>query len=166
EMVSFHHLQEKHSALWEALKGYSGPSIGISKPNWSIHRALSIEKKPGFLLERMRSKHRSWIKKKEKELAQAFNGDVKWIWQKEFSDVGPICEKMEAVAKTTYQRGLGAGFVDNEETRERLSLFAKRGMLRVLLLEVRRQPISFRCGVLYRNTIHAAGAGYGQGPVY
>ncbi|MGB9553767.1 MAG: hypothetical protein ACPL7L_05280 [bacterium] len=42
EMVSFHHLQEKHTALWEALKSYSGPSIGISDPNWSIHRALSI----------------------------------------------------------------------------------------------------------------------------
>jgi hypothetical protein len=50
---------------------------------------------------------------------------------------------IEVVAKKTYQRGLGAGFIDNEETRKRLSFFAQKGMLRVMLLDGDEVPISF-----------------------
>jgi CelD/BcsL family acetyltransferase involved in cellulose biosynthesis len=67
---------------------------------------------------------------------------------------------IEVVAKKTYQRGLGAGFIDNEETRKRLSFFAQKGMLRVMLLEGDEVPISFWYGVVYKNVFHAAATGY------
>lgn len=160
DVVSFHHLSEKQSAIWASLKKRERMAIGVSNPRWSTHHALKLEKKPGFLLEKMRSKHRSWIKRKEKELYEAFKGDVKWVWHSRFSDIGSICEKMETVAKTTYQRGLGAGFIDNHENRQRLLLFASKNQLRVMLLEVEGRPASFWYGVVYNGTFHASATGY------
>lgn len=85
---------------------------------------------------------------------------MNWTWHKDFSNVSEICLEMEAVARETYQRGLGAGFIDNEETRERLSLFAKRGMLRVMLAEAKKRPVSFWYGVVQRRVFYAAATGY------
>ena len=160
DMVNFHFLPERFSYLWEALKKEDRRAAGVKNPKWSVHRALTLEKKPGFLLERMRSKHRSWVRRKEKELLQAFSDKVKWSWDSNSIDVTSICTKMEGVAKTTYQRGLGAGFVDNDETRKTLSLFAKRNQLRVMLLEVNGQPSCFWYGVLYKSIFHASATGY------
>ncbi|MGQ9690922.1 MAG: GNAT family N-acetyltransferase, partial [Thermoproteota archaeon] len=145
---------------WDALRKESKRAIGVINPSWSVHRALTLEGNPGFLLERMRSKHRSWVKRKEKELLEAFSDKVKWSWHSNSIDILSICTKLEAVAKTTYQRGLGAGFVDDYETRKRLSLFAKRNQLRVMLLELDGEPSSFWYGVVYKSTFHASATGY------
>lgn len=160
DMVNFPSLPERFSCLWEALRKENRMIIGVINPRWSVHRALTLEKKPGFLLERMRSKHRSWVKRKEKELLEAFSDKVKWSWHSNSIEVPSTCTKMEAVARTTYQRGLGAGFVDDYETRNRLSLFAKRNQLRVMLLELDVEPSCFWYGVVYKSTFHASATGY------
>mgnify|MGYP000005848844 CR=1 FL=1 len=71
-----------------------------------------------------------------------------------------ICTRMEVVARSTYQRGLGAGFVDDELTRQRLALFARRGQMRVLLLELDGMPSAYWLGVVYGETFHAFATGY------
>jgi hypothetical protein len=159
QVITFNHLSERHFALWEALRNFKH-SVGLQNPSWSVHRALIIGEEPDFLLKSLSSKHRSWLKNRERRLKEAFGGDVNWTWHKDFSDVSEICLEMEAVARQTYQRGLGAGFIDNEETRERLSLFAKRGMLRVMLAEARKRPVSFWYGVVQRRVFYAAATGY------
>ena len=159
QVVAFHHLSERHSGLWEALRGFRH-SLGLESPMWSVHRALTMGEEPDFLLRRLSSKHRSWIKNRERRLKEAFEGDVRWIWHRDFNEVTEICSKMEAVASKTYQRGLGAGFIDNDETRQRLSLFAKRGMLRVMLAEVKGRPAGFEYGIVHKGTFYAAATGY------
>jgi CelD/BcsL family acetyltransferase involved in cellulose biosynthesis len=64
------------------------------------------------------------------------------------------------VAKKTYQRGLNSGFFDNEEMRQRFTLFAKRGQLRVLMLEVAGMPKAFWLGSVYGETFHSEATGY------
>jgi len=67
---------------------------------------------------------------------------------------------MEAVACNTYQRGMGAGFVNDEITRQRLELFARRSQLRVLLLGLDGVPSAYWLGVVYGETFHAFATGY------
>uniref|UniRef100_A0A7V3JAC2 GNAT family N-acetyltransferase n=1 Tax=candidate division CPR3 bacterium TaxID=2268181 RepID=A0A7V3JAC2_UNCC3 len=159
QVVVFSHLKEGHIALWNILSKMNN-SMGIRRPNWVNHRALRIKSDPEFLLKRLSSKHRSWLKNREKKLKEMFQEKLRWIWHSNFHDIREICIKMEAVANKTYQRGLGAGFIDNEETRKRLSFFAQKGMLRVMLLEGDEVPISFWYGIVYKNVFHAAATGY------
>lgn len=67
---------------------------------------------------------------------------------------------MESVARMTYQRGLGVGFVDNEENRQRLALFAHRGQMRVLVLEIHDTPKAYWLGTVYGGVFHSEATGY------
>ena len=84
----------------------------------------------------MVSKHRSSIRKKQHELESAFPGKASWSWISRFNDVRGLCARLENVAARTYQRSLGAGFIDDEDHRRRFTLFAERGQLRIQLLEI------------------------------
>ena len=159
EFVTFYHLPERQEGIWKALR-HERLSVGAKQPKWSIHRALTLEGKPGFLLNRMSSKHRSWVRRKEREINEAFSGNISWTWYNKFNSVDHVCKKMESVAVRTYQRGLGAGFIDNFETRKRLELFARKDQLRVMLLEANDEPVSFWYGLVYKNVFHASATGY------
>ena len=67
---------------------------------------------------------------------------------------------LETIAAKTYQRGLGKGFVDCDEHRQRMLLEAQRGWLRVYVLSVDHTPCAFLTGVVYREVFHGAFAGY------
>ena len=147
--------------LWSALTRSSQGLVGKTRPRWSTHRELALPSEPGFLLRDMRSKHRAWIRRKEKDLNAASAGGVRWSWQSPTATAIPeVCERLEAIAKTTYQRGLGVGFVDNDETRRRLTLFASRRQLRVMLLEIEGRPKAFWFGEVYCGVFHSAATGY------
>lgn len=160
DVVSLHALPDTFPALWDALRARPRQTLGVVSPMWSVHRELTLPKEPGLLVKNMRSKHRSWVKRKERELSEAFPNGIQWFWHKDIADLPRLCCCMEAVARTTYQRGLGAGFIDNEEMRERLTLFAKRGQTRVSLLEINGTPKAFWLGTVYRNVFYSGATGY------
>lgn len=145
--------------LWQALNaratGLLAQRIGSMN-----HRGLSLPPETGFLLKGMRPKHRYWIKRKEKELAKAFPDKVEWCWHSQVADLPALCRLIEQVAQATYQRGLGAGFVDDEETRARLEIFARRSQLRALLLKIDGEPKAFWLGESYRGVFHSSATGY------
>jgi len=158
--VVFVHMLREESALWPALRGRTIPAVGLDLPQWTTHRELTLKKEPDFLLRAMRSKHRSWVKRKERELEQAYPEQVRWEWHSEVGDLGDLCSRMEVVARSTYQRGMGAGFVNDEITRNRLDLFARRSQLRILLLGLDGVPSAYWLGAMYRGTFHAFATGY------
>lgn len=77
-----------------------------------------------------------------------------------FDDIPGLCARLEEVAGRTYQRGLGAGFVDNEEHRRRFALFSSRGQLRVQLLGIEDEIRAFWIGTVYKNVFHSSETGY------
>jgi hypothetical protein len=159
DMASFNGLMEG-SPLLDSIRGIGGCTLGAINPHWAEHRELKLASQPGFLVQAMKSKHRSWIRKKTTDLERAAKGKIAWRWHDRIGDVVSLCHQMEAVAARTYQRGLGAGFKDDEEHRERLALFARQGTLRVLLLEVDGQPAAFWYGISYRGVFHSEATGY------
>lgn len=159
DAVVFHNLSE-HSILLRDLL-CNGPRWWCEKlPSWSTHWSMEVPKEPGSLLQKLRSKHRSWIRKKQRELESVFPCRISWQWMKTFDDIPGLCKRLEFVAARTYQRGLGAGFSDNEEFRQRLSLFASRGSLRVLILEIQAEVRAFWIGEVYRGVFHSSATGY------
>ena len=130
------------------------------KPNWSVHWEMDIPDEQGFILKNMKSKHRSGLRSKEKKLIAAFQGKVAWRWITRFDDIPYLCSCIEEVASRTYQRGLGVGFVNDEEQRRRFDLFSKRGLLRMHLLVTLGKIRAYRIGIIYRSVFHGFGIGY------
>jgi len=158
DAVNFHHLPEG-SPLLEAL-WREGPRWFTEKsPRWSVHREMLL---PDIRMveKTVSAKHRSWLRKRASMLEDAYPGRVAWRWLTRFDDVGPLCARLEQVAARSYQRGLGAGFYDNEEFRSRLELFARRGLLRVQLLEVDGRVRAFWFGTIYGDVFHSSETAY------
>lgn len=59
---------------------------------------------------------------------------------------------VEPVARTSYQRGLGVGFIDSPATREQLRLKAEKGWLRAYVLYVADRPCAFWIGDINQAT--------------
>ena len=159
EAAVFHNLPD-NSTLLPAVQARESRFWFETPPMRKTHWSMSLAPDSDFFSAKVRSKHRSWLRKKQKALEAAFPGGVCWEWLSSFSDVASLCSKLERVASKTYQRALEAGFVDDEEHRQRYSLFAKRGQLRVQLLTIDGQPKAFWTGVVYRNVFHSFETGY------
>jgi hypothetical protein len=159
DAVEFHHLIE-NSPLQRALLFHGRRWWCEKKLVWSTHWRMSLPEEPGFLLKNMRNTHRFRIRKKQKELDSAFPAKVSWRWMNQFDDIPGLCATLEAAAGRTYQRGLGAGFVDNEEYRQRFAMLASRGQLRVQLLEINGEVRAFWIGTLYKGVFHTADTGF------
>ena len=65
-------------------------------------------------------------KSKQKKLLKDFGGDVRIRCFRNVAGLENLIQDVEQVAKTTYQRGLGVGFIDSPWTREQLRLKAER----------------------------------------
>ncbi|MFH2045260.1 MAG: GNAT family N-acetyltransferase [Pseudomonadota bacterium] len=155
----FHHLPQD-SPLLKALLIHKPQSLTEKKPICSTHWSMEISEEQGFLLKNLKSKHRSWIRGREKKLNSAFQGKVSWQWMNQIDDLPNLCSQLEEVAAHTYQRGLGSGFINNEEHRQRFSLFANRGQLRVQVLKIDGKIRAFWIGTVYRGVFHSSETGY------
>ena len=127
---------------------------------WSNHWVMVLPECFDFIQEKLGSKQRWKIRKRQRELETAFPERVSWQWIRSIDDVPDICKRIEEVSSRTYQRGLGAGFIDDEEHRRRFSLFANRGQLRMQLLEVDNKVRAFWIGEIYNGVFHSSFLGY------
>lgn len=159
DLVALHNLPE-YSPLLKALEDCYPRRYREKATKWTAHWTMTLPEQPGFLLKQMRSKHRSWINSRQKKLESAYPGKVSWQWISDFNDIADITARLEIVAARTYQRGLGAGFVDDEEHRQRYRFFANRGQLRVYLLEIDGKVKAFWIGTVYNGVFHSSATGY------
>ncbi|MFZ3103382.1 MAG: GNAT family N-acetyltransferase [Smithella sp.] len=159
DVVTFHLLPED-SPLLKVLKVDCSRRWCEETAKWTAHWTMKLPEQPGFLLKNMRSKHRSWINSRQKKLESAYPGKVSWQWISSFDDIAEITARLEVVAASTYQRGLGAGFVDDEEHRQRYRLFADRGQLRVQLVGIEGKVKAFWIGIVYKGVFHSSATSY------
>ncbi len=159
EAVTFHFLSEG-SPLMAALLDRAPACWCDKEPAWSTHRSMEIGNEPGFLLSALTRKHRSVLRKKQRLLESEFPGEVLWKWMSSFEDISKLCAGLERVAARTYQRGLGAGFVDDAEYRSKLKLFADLGQLRVQVMEIQGMPRAYWIGTVHRGVFHAWATAY------
>ena len=158
DAVEFHYLSDD-SALLKALRLHRPGWLCQKQPRWAIHWEMNLPD-GAFIERKVRAKHRTGIRRKERDLEAAFPGKVSWRWMSRFDDISGLCGRLEEVAAVAYQRGLGSGFRDNEEFRRRLTLFAGRGQLRVQLLEIDGRIRAFWYGFLYRDVFHLSETAY------
>jgi hypothetical protein len=159
DAVIFSNLKE--DSLFSKFLLEFGPSLWCNKkPKWSAHWMMNVPSTAGQLLREMKSKHRISVLKRKKELESKFPNNVTWRWVKEFKDLNGLCLDLESLASRTYHRALHAGFIDDEEHRNRFALFVERGMLRMQLLLIEGQIGAFWIGVVYKKIFHSIETAY------
>lgn len=95
-----------------------------------------------------------------RKFLSAYPGAVRIRCFRQSTEIDALVHDVEQIAQVTYQRGLGVGFVNNPETRERLHLAAHKGWLRGYVLYVSERPCSFFIGNLHQGTLCLDYAGY------
>lgn len=122
--------------------------VRITQPHFAITLPATVEE----FYQGLSSGARWQAKNKHKKLLKDFGGDVKVRCFRDVSELDAMIRDVEQVAKKSYQRGLGVGFVDRPETREHLQLEAERGWLRGYVLYVMGRPLAFWIGDINENT--------------
>jgi CelD/BcsL family acetyltransferase involved in cellulose biosynthesis len=133
-------------------------------PATQPHRGMQLPRTPEKLYDNLPSKQRKNQRWQAKKFEKAFPGELEIRCFQEPAVLDRMFADVEVVAKKTYQRGLGVGFVDDLEMRERISLAAKSGWLRAYMLYVGANPCAFWIGNVFQDTFYSSYMGYD--PVY
>lgn len=121
--------------------------------HWSMTLGNAAEWQPG--ISRKVRKNQRW-----KKLARDFSDRIRIDCLRNSGDLERMIPDMEEIAKKTYQRGLGTGFIDDASTRERLRFEAEKGWLRIYILYLANRPCAFWSGTCYGNTFFSGDMGY------
>jgi hypothetical protein len=124
------------------------------------HRSTALPPTAEEFYRCLSAKVRRHLKSQAKKLLSDFPEGVEVRAFCDVQDLDRMIRDVEEVAKKTYQRGLGVGFVDSPEIRTRLRLEAERGWLRAHILYIAGKPATFFMCDLYGDTYHANYLGY------
>jgi hypothetical protein len=130
-------------------------------PVVSMHRSLVLPSSTEELYSRLPKKGRHALRRRSKKFLEAFPKSLDVRCFHDPGEIGRMCEDEEQIARKTYQRSLGVGFIDNYETRQRLHLRASSGQLRGFVLYVDGKPCAFWNGTLRGHVFYTdIGMGY------
>jgi hypothetical protein len=133
-------------------RDYSGKTV----ERWQTSLPANMEE----FLKRRSKKHRYWLKRIGRVFEEAHPGKVKFTMCRMKEDIKGFCDAAEQIAQTTYQRGLGVGFLNTLETHRRLELAVEKGWLKAYLVFVEDEPVAFWCGRLYNGIMYLEWTGY------
>jgi len=162
DVVTLYQLPERSPLLVTAMEQTSR-LWRDTRPSLSLHWQLDLYNKTGGLLQMIGSKHRGVTRRRARDLEKAYPGRVSCEEFQLNGDIGKLCEDLESVARLTYHRGLGEGFKDDTDHRERFTLFNRMGALRAWILRIDGTPRAFCVGFTYRDVFHFFETGYDPG---
>lgn len=122
----------------------------------NIHRKMILPDTIDAFYNKMKRKHRNLPKLLEKNYPGKISFKVFQI--KDQIDI--ICKEIETISTKSYQRGLNVGFKDNIEYRQRLTLWANKGALRVYILYIKDISCAYWIGTIYGKTFHLNDGAY------
>jgi hypothetical protein len=129
-------------------------------PHVQSHWKLELPDKADEIYCRLTGRARKHLRRQAKKMFEESVGDVKIKCFRGYEELNQMFEDVEEVARKTYHRGLGVGFVDNHEMRERMRLEAEKGWLRAYVLYLAHQPAAFWIGSLYDGKFFGSFIGY------
>lgn len=159
DLVFFNHLRTD-SPLYEAIVQQAGPLSRDLFPVIQTHRAMTLPESGEAFWRRLSPKVRKNLRWQARRLLSDFTGKAVIRRFSNPADLAEMMQDVESVARTTYQRGLGAGFADSREMHERLRRNAERGWLQTHVLYLDGKPCAFWSGTLYHGTFHSDFMGY------
>jgi hypothetical protein len=103
---------------------------------------------------------RQQLRRKTRNFEKSFEGAITVRCFQSTNDLSQMSEDVEVVARKTYQRGLQAGFIDNDENRKRVMLEAQKNWLRMYVLYLKGKPCAYWWGTRYCEMFHSCALGF------
>lgn len=103
---------------------------------------------------------RHQVRKKTRRLMAAFPEKVNTICFRHVDEMDRLADDIEKVAKSSFQRGLGGGFIDSPLVRRALRIEAQKNVVRGFVLYVDARPCAFWLGSLCHSTFHLTCGAY------
>jgi len=114
--------------------------------------------------DRFSSKERKNIQRSARKLSELGKGELRFRCFNKAQDVEGMINDVESIARKSWQRHVGVGFVNNAAAHKRLRLRAEKGMLSTHVLYIGDEPCAFWIGRLKHETFYSGSLGYD--PVY
>jgi hypothetical protein len=105
-------------------------------------------------------KSRHQFRKKTRRLMAAYPDKVQTICFRHVDELNRLVDDVEEVAKSSFQRGLGGGFIDSPLVRQALRIEAQKNAMRGFVLYVDARPCAFWLGSLCYSTFHLSCGAY------
>jgi len=125
-----------------------------------LHCGLKLPSNTEDVYRGLSADHRAQIRRKARKLVAAYPGGIRVGRFEQPADLEPMIGDVERIAKKTYQRGLGVGFVDSPDMRRSLAMTAEKGWLRAYVLYLADNPSAFWLGTLFKGTFRSDYLGY------
>lgn len=162
DIASLDHLQMESPLCHRAL---TLPAFAtrdhFAKPE--THYLMALPENMAAVYKGLSNNHRWELRRKSKRFLSIYGDKAKVRCFREAADVDVLMPEIEAVARKTYQRGLGVGFQDTEQMRRRLRLCAAKGWLRGYILQVSNVPVAFWIGTAYNGSFCSDYLGFDPG---
>jgi hypothetical protein len=124
------------------------------------HRYLRLSGSFDEFLRGRSPKSRQEFRKLARMLVRDFPGKVRFQIVRGECDVEDFARKADTISRKTYQRAVGAGFVNDLAMQEMLRAAARKAALRACLLYVGDNPVAFAIGIISNKTLYGTFTGY------
>jgi len=159
DLAFFNHL-EIDSPLHRIAASARGFLGGRTPDSGETHWMMTVPDRYEEFEKRLgRNKRKQW-RRHVRRFEEAFGDEIRVTCYRDLADLDRIMEASETIESKSYHRGLEVGFVDDDETRQRLKRSLEKGWLRVYILYVEDVPRAFQYIQIYGRTIFAFGTAY------
>lgn len=148
------------SPLFKLALDLPGPLCRDTFPASQEHHVMTVPESIEAVYQQMSGSRRKHLRSSIKKLELHPAGVPRIVCYRDVLELDRLFHAAEEIARKTYQRGLGAGFADSPDVRQRLDLAARKGWLRAYLLYLGDRPVAFWIGMLYQETFVSEYMGY------
>ena len=128
----------------------------LPQPHWYMELSGTYEE---VFSKRLSTSLRWEFRRKAKGIQAAFSSVVVRCFEKP-EDLETLMHDVESIAAKSYQRGLGVGFDNSEETRNRLLWQLRKGWLLAYVLYLDGKAVAFWIGTLYQRVFYGEFIGF------
>jgi hypothetical protein len=158
DAADLQHLDTAHP-LYKLARSLPGRFSSDYVPHLQILRMRKLSRDRPFL-QSLSATWRDNQRRRARRLASAFGGKARVEYFRDANQVSQLMQDAETVAKTSYQRGLGVGFVHDDTMHRRLILAAQHGILRGHVLYVDTKPCAFWITSLHDGVLYSEFTAY------
>jgi len=150
DVIVFQHIL-KDSLLFEILHSHRPILLRDFFPETFMHWKMTIPSGMEAIYNKLPAKRRQEIRRQTRKLYKDFNDKIRIECYAKSREIDRLMIEVEEIASKSYQRGIGVGFQNDAETRNRLLFLAEKGWLRAFVLYVKDEPCAFNVGTVYHQ---------------
>jgi hypothetical protein len=148
DLIFFNHLRTD-SSIFQLSRKIPGVLIRDNFPKFEKHWSMSAPKNLDQFYKKRSKNHRCNLKRCIRTLEKEYPNQVQIITYTTEDDLDEAIKAASQISCSTYQHGLGCGFIDNPRTRILLTTAARQNWLRMSILFINEEPGAFQIGLKY-----------------